>query len=215
MYTLIGNDTSAKFLFFAIDDKSSAPDEKQIKQLLGVKKVNVYKRHGHYGSQLDDIDSYLYLLRNHFLDSKSWNSRGFTHAIRLDKTTELNATIEMVFGHTLVACLHLDEHLMKSLSQILNDISNLKSCIQTAEREQNSLVRQLENIRQLKYLTKQSIIPDNKVVEDIFKDYALSEETFLKMRFDDWYRLAKWNVNLNMSFSGNEDATEPTSPHSS
>jgi hypothetical protein len=214
MNALIGNDTSAKFLFFAMDDNSSAPDEKQIKQLLDTKKINVYKRHGHYSGQLDDIDNYLYLMKNHYLDSKAWNAKGFTHAVRLDKTCELNATIEMVYGHTLVACLHLDDYLMKSLNQILNDISNLKSCIQTAEREQSSLLRQLENIRQLKYLTNQSIVPSNQQVEDIFHNYALSEKSFLKIRFDDWYQLAKWSVDLNMTFSNKEKSTEPTSQHS-
>lgn len=214
MNTLIGNDTSAKFLFFAMDDNSSSPDEKKIKQLLGVKKSNLYKRHGHYSGQFDDIDNYLYLMRNHFLDSKSWNAKGFTHVVRLDKTCELNATIEMVYGHTLVACLHLDDHLMKSLNQILNDISNLKSCIQIAEREYGSLLRQLESIRQLKYLTNQSIIPSNQLVEDIFHNYAVSEKSFLKIRFDDWFQLAKWSVNLNATFFNKEDISEPTSLHS-
>jgi hypothetical protein len=76
------------------------------------------------------------------------------------------------------------------------------------------LLRQLENIRQLKYLTNQSIVPSNQQVEDIFHNYVLSEKSFLKIRFDDWYQLAKWSVDLNMTFSNKEKSTEPTSQHS-
>jgi len=44
-------------------------------------------------------------------------------------------------------------------------------------------------------MRNQFLIPENQVVVDIFKNYALAERQSIQQRFDEWYRLAQWKVN--------------------
>ena len=48
---------------------------------------------------------------------------------------------------------------------------------------------------ELKFMRNQFLIPENQVVVDIFKNYALAERQSIQQRFDEWYQLAQWKVN--------------------
>lgn len=197
MHSLIGRSTSAKFIFFALDDFTPTIDEKKIKNLFGARRVNVYKRYGHYRHQLTDINDYFFLKRQGIFESQSYSDYGFTHIVRLDQECELNLTINLAFGDTVMGCLHLNDDLLKSLNNILTELSELKRLISCSESEKNSFLRQLHVVRQFKLMRNQLLIPENQVVIDIFKNYALAEKQAIQQRFDDWYQLAEWKVNPN------------------
>ncbi len=195
MHSLIGNSPSAKFIFFALDDVTSSVDEKKIKNLFDAKRINVYQRHGHYSSQLGPINNFFFLKRQGIFESQSYSDRGFTHVVRLDQDCELNITIELAFGDTVMGYLHLNDELLKSLSTILNELSELKNHIAAVESGKNRFLSSLNDIRELKYMRNQFLIPDDQVVVDIFKNYALAERQAIQQRFDEWYQLAQWKVN--------------------
>ncbi len=96
MHSLIGNSTSAKFIFFALDDVTSSVDEKKIKNLFDAKRINVYQRHGHYSSQLGPINDFFFLKRRGIFESKSYSDRGFTHVVRLDQNCEFEEVAYLI-----------------------------------------------------------------------------------------------------------------------
>lgn len=205
MHSLIGNSTSAKFIFFALDDVTSTIDEKKIKNLFAAKRINVYQRHGHYSSQLGPINNFFFLKRQGIFESQSYNDRGFTHVVRLDQDCELNVTIELAFSDTVMGCLHLNDDLLKSLNTILDELSELKKHIGAVESGKNRFLSNLNEIRELKFMRNQFLIPENQVVVDIFKNYALAERQSIQQRFDEWYRLAQWKVN---PIASNDDLSD-------
>lgn len=205
MHSLIGNSTSAKFIFFALDDFSSPPDEKKIKNLLGVKRINIYQRYGHYREQLSEINSYLFFKRAGIFESQAYRDNGFTHVVRLDAECELNVMIELAFGAVITGCLHLNDDLLKALHILLNDLSDLKDEMSSAERENARFLEYLSDIRTLKFMRNQLLIPQDQIVTDIFKDYALPEKQSIQQRFDEWYRMAQWKVN---PIAGNDELSQ-------
>ncbi len=200
MYSLIGSSPSAKFIFFALDDYRSNIDDrtcindKRIKDILDVKRVNIYKRHGHYREQLNEIDTFFFLRRQGFFESRSFGDNGFTHVARFDADCELNLMVELTFGATIIGYLHLSDDLLKSLHNLLENLSNLKSAIRTAESEKYVLLKHLTDIRKLEMMRNQLLIPQDQVVADIFEDYGLIEKQAIEQRFDEWYQLARWEV---------------------
>ena len=205
MHSLIGNSTSAKFIFFALDDVTSSVDEKKIKNLFDAKRINVYQRHGHYSSQLGPINNFFFLKRQGIFESQSYNDRGFTHVVRLDQECELNVTIELAFSDTVMGCLDLNDDLLESLNTILDELSKLKSHIDNVETGKNRFLGSLNDIRELKYMRNQFLIPEDQVVIDIFKNYALAEKQSIQQRFDEWDQLAQWRVN---PIASNDDLSD-------
>lgn len=205
MHSLIGNSTSAKFIFFALDDVTSSVDEKKIKNLFDAKRINVYQRHGHYSSQLGPINDFFFLKRRGIFESKSYSDRGFTHVVRLDQNCELNVTIELAFSDTVMGCLDLNDDLLESLNTILDELSKLKSHIDNVDTGKNRFLSSLNDIRELKYMRNQFLIPKDQVVIDIFKNYALAEKQSIQQRFDEWDQLAQWRVN---PIASNDDLSD-------
>jgi len=192
--SLIGNTDSAKFIFFALDDLSSSPNEKDIQRLLNTKKVHVYKRNGYYGESLRDIDKFIYLKHTHLLEHQNWTQNGFTHAVRVGSECDLNVTIELAYGHIVVACLHLNFALLKELNEILEDLSDLKSKLSKAENEKNYLISKIQYISELEFMKNQHLIPGEDQIIKIFDAYGLAEMQLMKSRFDDWYQRANWKI---------------------
>jgi hypothetical protein len=44
-------------------------------------------------------------------------------------------------------------------------------------------------------MRNQFLIPEDQVVIDIFKNYALAEKQSIQQLFDEWDQLAQWRVN--------------------
>ena len=193
MLNVIGNSPSAKFIFFAMDDLSKGPDEKDIKRLLDAKRVNLYLRNGHYRESFNDISDYLYIQKMGFYKLSNWNANGFTHVARLDSECDLNAMIELKYGHTAIGYLHLTMGLLSELRELLRDRENLINQITRANREKDTLIRSLESIRELPHLRTSHLVPSDSAAQSIFTNYCDTEIALLKSRFDDWHHKSKWN----------------------
>ena len=194
MINVIGNSASAKFIFFSMDDVSLSPDEKEIKRLLNTKKVNLYVPNGHHRESFKDISDYLYMQKMGFFNFSHWHANGFTHVFRVDADCELNVMIELKYGHTAIAYLHLTLNLLNDLRILLRDRENLVNQINHASREKNSLIRNLNLIRELPQMRNGHLIPSESSIESIFDNYCDTEIALLKSRFDDWYLKSKWEV---------------------
>lgn len=192
MLNVIGNSTSAKFIFFAMDDISKGPDEKDIKRLLNAKQVNLYLRNGHYRESFNDISDYFYIQKMGFYKLSNWNANGFTHVVRLDSDCDLNAMIELKYGHAAIGYLHLTMSLLIELRGLLRDRENLINQINKANHEKDTLIRNLESIRKLPHLRTSQLIPSNSAAQSIFTNYCDTEIVLLKSRFDDWHHKSKW-----------------------
>ena len=94
-----------------------------------------------------------------------------------------------------MGCLDLNDDLLESLNTILDELSKLKSHIDNVETGKNRFLSSLNDIRELKYMRNQFLIPEDQVVIDIFKNYALAERQSIQQRFDEWDQLAQWRVN--------------------
>ena len=196
MLNVIGNAASAKFIFFAMDDSSKGPDELDIKRLLNAKRVNLYLRRGHYRESFNDVNNYLCIQKLGFYKHSNWSLDGFTHVIRLDADCELNAMIELKYGHMAINYLHLSTDLLNELKELLKDREVLMSKISVAYRERDSLIRNLESIRELPYLRTTHLIPTDSSANSIFVNYGNTETALLKDRFDDWYVRSKWVMSI-------------------
>lgn len=194
MLNVIGNATSAKFIFFAMDDLSKGPDEKDIKRLLNAKQVNLYLRNGHYRESFNDISNYLYIQKMGFYNLSNWNASGFTHVVRIDSDCDLNAMIELKYGHTAIKYLHLTMDLLRELKELLRNRESLINAINSANSERDALIRNLKSIRKLQYLKTSHLVPSDSLVSSIFANYCDTEIALIKSRFDDWHLRSRWSL---------------------
>ena len=59
MKGIIGNATSAKFIFLAIDDESQLPSKKEMKEYFPNHEMSIYKAWGYFRNNFDSIQGYI------------------------------------------------------------------------------------------------------------------------------------------------------------
>jgi len=196
MYGILGNASSAKFIFFAMDDLNRDLDPKEVKRLLGCKTANVYKANGHYRQSFYEINQLLNMrtkgvnLHDRYIRT---NEEYLTHAVRVDDTCKSNILLALKYSGLIVSWLVLDANSLGRLTALLESIEKFREDYLSAKSLKEKLLQNLKDTKKLKLLTPDKSVPSKEVVNQIFAQYGEVELTRINEEISNWFETLRWD----------------------
>ena len=199
MYGILGNASSAKFIFFAMDDINRDPDPAVVKRLLGGKTPNVYKARGHYRQSFDEINQLLNMRTKgvNLHDRYHMTSEKYlTHAVRVDDTCQSNPLLALQYWGLIVSWLVLDANSLGRLTALLESIEKFREDYFSAKSLRVHLLQNLRDTKELEFLTPDKLVPNDKDINQIFEKYGEVELAKINAEISNWFDAARWDTIL-------------------
>jgi|GEM_PF-2891412 len=199
MYGILGNAPSAKFIFFAMDDLNRDPDPKEVKRLLVCKTANVYKANGRYRQNFSDINRLLSMrakganLRDPFHKT---NEEYISHAVRVDDDCKFSSFLEIRYSGLIHSWLVLDANSLDRLTALLESMEKFRRSCYVALILRANLLQNLEDTKELEFLTQDKLVPSDEDINQIFEHYGERELTTINTEISNWFDAARWDTIL-------------------
>ncbi|MBT8594389.1 hypothetical protein G6672_02715 [Polynucleobacter paneuropaeus] len=195
MNGLIGNNTSAKFIFLGCNDESEVPPKKDIKQYYPDSPISIYKAWGNYRDSFSEVEA-LFNMRLNGVDKHSYythsSKRCITHAIRLDSACDKALFFELKYSHVIVSYLNLSHTSLEALGNYLRAIAKVNSEISTiiGFSERLKLVKSTLNTMSLHDPKVDK--PCEKSISTLLDGYGKNALVQMNKAVDKWYEENKW-----------------------
>jgi hypothetical protein len=195
MNGLIGNNTSAKFIFLGCDDESEVPPKKDIKQYYPDGSISIYKAWGNFRDSFSEIEA-LFNLRLNGIDKHTYyahsSKRCITHAIRLDSACDKALFFELKYSHLIVAYLSLSHTSLKLLGDYLNAIAEANSEISNIKRFSDRLKSAKSALNSMGLHDPKVDKPCEKSISILLDDYGKNALMHMNNAVEKWYEENKW-----------------------
>jgi hypothetical protein len=199
MYGILGNASSAKFIFFAMDDVNRDLDRNAVKRLLGCKTANVYKANGRYRESFYEINQLLNMRTKgvnlhdrHHMSSEKY----LTHAVRVDDTCKFNSLLALQYWGLIASWLVLDVSSLGRLTALLESIEIFRGDYFLAKSLNAYLLQCLKYTKELEFLTLDKVVPSDEDINQIFEHYGERELTTINTEISNWFDAARWDTIL-------------------
>ncbi len=195
MNGLIGNNTSAKFIFLGCNDESEVPSKQEIRQCYPDKPIAIYKAWGNYRDSFAEVEA-LFNIRLNGVYKHSFfmhpTKRCITHAIRLDSNCEKSLFFELKYSHLIVSYLNLSHSSLETLETHLKAIAKANSEISSITEFSNRLQSAKNALNGMGLHDPKIDNPCDKSISTLFDDYGKNAIAQMTKAINKWYDQNKW-----------------------
>jgi len=197
MRSLIGNQSSAKFIFFCCEKDYKLPNIREVKKTFDTENVNYYVHGGHFSSQIQRINSMFHIFYGGNGSLNNWiNGSYISIILRLDASAERQLFFDLTHFGTIVTHLHLNNNLLSELESFTNSFTDLSYRISRVTDLKEQLKDTQILINQLSIQDETISNPTSEALDHIFNNFGDPAKAEIVNRLQDWYQRAYWKSDV-------------------